>query len=354
MVIVKSKSKNITKQKQKQRQTVIVNIDTKKTRSKRQPRNAPKKPREDNNSIANPLHYPSVIHSVQQPFQNPMPTLATQAITDAVREAVRNITHDARKDQYLEQLQHSNDLERKPEVKVKAEVKAEAKAEAKAEQESLQEEKLPLQTLIEIPAVAPIGQQQEAPISNVPIIPILAEQAPRVPTPLEKPIENENKVMVYTGKQRESEDNSSRPYLKPVNLKPLNIPSPFSGTGNVFNSPFVKLEHKSLRDKMLAAAEERLRKENQQLAVISQPSPPPEPEAEPAPVPKQRKKKRTVPQQLAEYDKETVMRIAKDNGLQLSTKERTQNKQLLVENLSNRLNPKTVDWKAYPKLKSKK
>jgi hypothetical protein len=158
MVLVKSKSKSITKQKQKQRQTVIVNIDTKKTRSKRQPRKSPKKPKEGNSDIAtNPLYYPSVIHAVQQP---PPYTMQPQEIKDAIREAVRNITHTASKDQYLEQLQHTNDLERQP--KTKAETQPEANVET------------PIQP--ELQPQMP-GLQQPAPIANVNPISILAEQS---------------------------------------------------------------------------------------------------------------------------------------------------------------------------------
>ena len=342
MVLTQSKSKSISKQKQKQRQTVIVNIDTKKTRSKRQPRQAPRKPKEGkNDNISNPLYYPSVIHAVQQP---PPHTMQPQAIKDAISEAVRNITHASSKDQYVEQLQHSNDLERKQEVK------AEHK-EAKVEQETLQAEALPLQTVIDLPVP---DLQQPVPIANVEAIPIVAEQAPRQPTPLEKPIENENQIVQYTGKARETgkAPESVRPYLKPINLQ--NIPpfNPFQGTGNPLNNPFVELEKKTLREKMLQAAEERMKN---QLAVIPEPPQPfgPELPPEPEPQPKQRKPKITIPQRLSEYNKETILKISKDSGLQLSQAERSQSKQLLIENVSNRLNPKLINWDSYPKLKRK-
>lgn len=329
MVLTQSKNKSVTKQKQKQRQTVIVNIDTKKTRSKRQPRQAPRKPKEGkNDNVSNPLYYPSVIHAVQQP---PPHTMQPQAIKDAISEAVRNITHASSKDQYVEQLQHTNDLERKQESKSKH-------AEAKVEQEALQEEALPLQEVIDLPVP---DLQQPAPIANVEPTPIVAEQAPRQPTPLEKPIENENQIVQYTGKAQATgkAPESVRPYLKPINLQ--NIPqfTPFQGTGNPLNSPFVELENKTLREKMLQAAEERMKN---QLAVI------PEPSTQQSQLPNQENAKR-----LKQYDKATILRISKDSGLQLSKKERNLNKQLLVENIANRLDPTIIAWNFYPKLKRK-
>ena len=108
-------------------QTVMVNINTEKTQSKRQPRKTPIKPKVSNSDIAtNPLYYPSVIHSIQQSPQYTMQP-NPQEVKDAIREAIKNITHAASKDQYLEQLQHTNDLERQP--KTKAETQPEANVE---------------------------------------------------------------------------------------------------------------------------------------------------------------------------------------------------------------------------------
>jgi hypothetical protein len=348
MVLVKSKSKSITKQKQKQRQTVIVNIDTKKTRSKRQPRKSPKKPKEGNNDIAtNPLYYPSVIHAVQQPppyTMQPNP----QEIKDVIREAIRNITHASTKDQYLEQLQHTNDLERQP--KTKAENQPEANVEP------------PIQ-----PELQPVPDlQQSAPIATVNPVSILDEPAQRERTPIETPKKNESEIVQYVGKVREQVAND-RPYLQPINLKPPAVFNPFQGVGNVFNSPFVELDKKTKRENALKAAEERLNKQEksivsylklkeatdkfQQLGVIPEPLKPlPGWEDEPEP---QKKLNPETVQRLKEYKFETILQIAKDNNLVLSSAERKSNKQLLIENISNRLNPKTVAWGTYPKLKGK-
>ncbi len=122
-----------------------------------------------------------------------------QAIIDTVREAVKNIQHASAKDQYIEQLQHTNDLERRPEIK------AEKPTEELLVQPELQ------------PAV--LDLQPPAPIASVEPISILAEQATREPTPLEKPIDKEQQIIQYTGKEREPE-NTNRPYLKAINLKP--------------------------------------------------------------------------------------------------------------------------------------
>ena len=360
MVLVKSKSKSITKQKQKQRQTVIVNIDTKKTRSKRQPRKSPKKPKEGNSDIAtNPLYYPSVIHSIQQSPQYTMQP-NPQEIKDVIREAIRNITHAASKDQYLEQLQHTNDLERQP--KTKAENQPEANVEP------------PIQPELQQPVP---DLQQPAPIANIEPISIVAEPAPRERTPIETPKENESEIVQYVGKVKEQVAND-RPYLQPINLKPPAVFNPFQGVGNVFNSPFVELDKKTKRENALKAAEERLNKQEQsivsylklkeatdkfqQSGVIPEPPKPEEPEPlkplpgwedEPEPQKKQKKPKRNTAQRLSEYDKETILKIAKDSGLVLTTAERAQNKQLVLENIANRLKPKAVAWDSYPKLKGK-
>jgi hypothetical protein len=369
MVLVKSKSKSksVTKQKQKQRQTVIVNINTEKTRSKRQARKSPRKPKEGNNDIAtNPLYYPSVIHAVQQPPPYTMPTpLVRQEIKDAISDAVRNIQQASTKDQYLEQLQHTNDLERQS--KSKAENQPEANVET------------PIQ-----PELQPVGPeelvpdlQQSAPIANLEPISILAESAQRERTPIETPKENESEIVQYVGKAREKVA-SDRPYLQPVNLKPPAVFNPFQGVGNVFNSPFVELDKKTKRENALKAAEERLNKQEQsivsylklkeatdkfqQSGVIPEPPKPEEPEPlkplpgwedEPEPQKKQKKPKRNTAQRLSEYDKETILKIAKDSGLVLTTAERAQNKQLVLENIANRLKPKAVAWDSYPKLKGK-
>ena len=348
MVLVKSKSKSITKQKQKQRQTVIVNINTDKTKSKRQPRKSPKKPSSgagNSDTLTNPLYYPSVIHSIQQSPQYTMQP-NPQEVKDAIREAIKNITHAASKDQYLEQLQHTN-------------------------------VETPIQPELQQPPVADL--QQPAPIANVNPISILAEPAQRVPTPIETPKENESEIVQYVGKTREQVAND-RPYLKPINLKKETFGfkssdnKPFEGVGNIFNSPFVELEKQTLKDKILQAAEERLRlsKQKEQLVVFGpeppkpeEPTPVPEPlkplpgwedEPEPQPEPqkKQKNPKRTTTQRLSEYDKESILKISKDSGLVLTTAERAQNKQLVIENISNRLNPKTVMWDSYSKLKGKK
>lgn len=366
MVLVKSKSKSITKQKQKQRQTVIVNINSDKTRSKRQPRKSPRKPKEGNSDIAtNPLYYPSFIHAVQQPPQYAMQP-NPQEVKDAIREAIRNITHAASKDQYLEQLQHTNDLQRQP--KSKAENQPDANVET------------PIQSELQLQMP---DLQQPAPIANVDPISILAEPAQRVQTPIETPKENKSEIVQYVGKVREPREkvasDNSRPYLQPINLKPPEVFNPFEGVGNIFNSPFAKLDQKTKRENALKAAQERLNKQEesivsylklkeatdkfQQLGVIPEPPKPEEPASAPEPLKPlpgwedepepQKKSKLGTSQRLSEYKFETILQIAKDNGIVLSTPERKSNKQLLVENVSNRLNPKAVLWDSYPKLKNK-
>ena len=296
MVLVKSKSKSITKQKQKQRQTVIVNIDTKKTRSKRQPRQSPRKPKAGNSEIAtNPLYYPSVIHAVQQPSPY---TMHPQEIKDAIREAVRNITHASTKDQYIEQLQHTN---------------------------------------VETPKQPVVPDlQQPAPIANVETISIVAEPAERERTPIETPKENQNQLVQYVGKAREKvASDNSRPYLQPINLKPQEVYNPFEGVGNIFNSPFAKLDQKTKRENALKAAEERLRKQNEQLVITQEPE--------------QRPEAPQVINRLSEYSKANILKISKEAGVMLSTDERKQPLQNLLYNVSRRINPNDVNWDSYPK-----
>ena len=354
MVLVKSKSKSITKQKQKQRQTVIVNIDTKKTRSKRQARKSPRKPKEGNNDIAtNPLYYPSVIHAVQQP---PPYTMQPQEIKDAIREAIRNITHASTKDQYLEQLQHTNDLERQP--KTKAENQPEANVEP------------PIQSELELPVP---DLQQSAPIATVNPVSILDEPAQRERTPLETPKKNESEIVQYVGKVREQVAND-RPYLQPINLKPPAVFNPFQGVGNVFNSPFVELDKKTKRENALKAAEERLNKQEksivsylklkeatdkfQQLGVIPEPPKPEEPATAPEPLKPlpgwedkpepQKKSKKTIPQRLSEYSKSEIIQILTDYNL-FDEADRRRHKQTLIEKYSNSLVGKHVKWNNYTK-----
>jgi hypothetical protein len=210
-------------------------------------------------------------------------------------------------------------------------------------------------------------------------ISILAESAQRVPTPIETPKENENQLVQYVGKVREREaSDNSRPYLQPVNVKSP-VAKPFEGLGNILRAAAeLKQQNQmeeTIREKMLKAAEERQRIQKAQLVIIPEPPEPEEPapvqaplkplpgwEDEPEPLlpqppPPPKGKKKSKPgtaQRLSEYDKETILKISKDSGVVLSATERAQNKQLLIENVSNRLNPKAVLWDSYSKLKGKK
>jgi hypothetical protein len=272
-----------------------------------------------------------------------------QEVKDAIREAIRNITHASTKDQYLEQLQHTNDLERQP--KTKAGNQPEANVET------------PIQP--ELQPQMP-GLQQPAPIANVNPISILVEPAQREPTPIETPKQNESEIVQYVGKTREQVAND-RPYLQPINFKKETFgfkssdTKPFEGVGNIFNSPFVKLEKQTLKDKILQAAEERQRlsKQNEQLVVLGPEPPPPEPaptplkplpgwEDEPQPPPPKEKKKHGIAQRLAEYDNPEIVRILTDYKL-FDIADKGKHRQTLIYKYSNLLEGKRVKWKNYKK-----
>ena len=91
----------------------------------------------------------------------------------------------------------------------------------------------------------------------------------------------------------------------------------------------------TIREKMLKAAEERQRIQKAQLVIIPEPPEPEEPaslpeplkplpgwEDEPEPQKKQKKPKKNTSQRLSDYDKLTILKIAKDSGLVLSKVER--------------------------------
>ncbi len=136
---------------------------------------------------------------------------------------------------------------------------------------------------------------------------------------------------VYAG---QSPGYNSRPYLQPINLKPPEVYNPFEGVGNIFNSPFAKLDQKTKRENALKAAEERMRKQ-EQLVVI--------------PEPEQRPEAPQVINRLSEYSKANILKISTAAGVVLTTDERKQSLQNLLYNVSRRINPNDVNWDLYPK-----
>ena len=63
--------------------------------------------------------------------------------------------------------------------------------------------------------------------------------------------------------------------------------------------------------------------------------------------------KKAIIKILYVYTVSSILKIASDNNLSLSKAERNYGKQLLIENISSRLNPNAVLWDSYAKLKGK-
>ena len=107
---------------------------------------------------------------------------------------------------------------------------------------------------------------------------------------------------------------------------------------------------------MLEAAEERLRYQNQQITVISQPPPaqppPPPPQAqepEPEPQARQRQLRRTPTQHLADYSTSEIKRILTDYQV-FDTADAASQKQTLIYKYANSLVGKRVRWNNYTKI----
>ena len=364
MVDKKSIKKKSVLQKQKQKQSVVVNINTHKPKA--QPRPRKRKPIDSETLLEKQqkqLIYPSVIHT--QP--------------ENIFDKVMSIQRQTQIDNALEQLtktERNNLLE-----KAKKESPLDTQIKPKIVEISSRTLPSTISTPISVsgsftnvPLTAPLAPA--TPATTTLLTPINTTQSPITtvpePTPinttvqrditvLETPAVPESAIVAYVGNKTPSQNTAqqaaeSRPYLTAVNI-PSSYSSPFSGSGQKLDTTLTNLNKKYISRQMLAEITQKRIDDAQRQAEIDQLnepniggiilSPPKIKLPSPESLQPKRKKQKEIANRLKEYSRDSLLQIAKDNGI---SQKKGENKQNLLERLYQ-LDPTKILWNNYEKLK---
>ena len=213
------------------------------------------------------------------------------------------------------------------------------------------------------PLISPINTTQ-SPITTIPQPTPINTTVQRDMTVLETPAVPESAIVAYVGNKTPSQNTAqqapaaeNRPYLTAVNL-PSSYSSPFSGLGQKLDTTLTDLNNSSkkyISRQMLADIAQKRIDDAQKKAEIDQLNEPYEgaiilspPKIKlPKPSPPKGKKPEEIANLLSQYTRNSLLQIAKDNGISQKNSETKQN---LLERLYQ-LDPTKILWNNYEKLK---
>jgi len=367
MVDKKSIKKKSVLQKQKQKQSVVVNINTHKPKSQSRPRK--RKPVEKDSETTlekqqKQLIYPSVIHAHPENIFDKVMSIQRQTQID---NALEQLTKTERNN-LLEKAKKESSLEVKPKI---VEISSRKLSEPSILGSSNLTSSTPISvsgSFTNIPSTVPIV----APATTTPLItPINTTQSPITtipqPTPinttvqrditaLETPAVPESAIVAYVGNKTPSQNTAqqapaaeSRPYLTAVNI-PSSYSSPFSGLGQKLDTTLTDLNNSSkkyISRQMLADIAQKRIDDAQRQAEIDQLNEPYKGAIILSPPKIKQTKQEEIANHLSQYSRNSLLQIAKDNGIPQKNSETKQN---LIERMYN-LDPTKIIWSKYKKLK---
>ena len=203
------------------------------------------------------------------------------------------------------------------------------------------------------PLITPINTTQ-SPITTIPEPTPINTTVQRDITVLETPAVPESAIVEYVGNKTPSQNTAqqaptaeSRPYLTAVNI-PSSYSNPFSGLGQKLDTTLTDLNNSSkkyISRQMIADITQKRIDEAQKKAEIAQLNEP----YKGAIIlsPPKGKKPEEIANLLKEYTRNSLLQIAKDNGVAQKNSETKQN---LLERLYQ-LDPTKILWNNYEKLK---
>ena len=375
MVDKKSIKKKSVLQKQKQKQSVVVNINTHKPKSQSRPRK--RKPAEKDSETTlekqqQQIIYPSVIHAQPENIFDKVMSIQRQTQIDNALEQLSK----TERNNLLEKAKKESSLEVKPKI---VEISSRKLSEPSILGSSNFTSFTPISvsgSFTNIPSTVPIV----APATTTPLItPINTTQSPITtipePTPinttvqrditvLETPAVPESAIVAYVGNKTPSQNTAqqapaaeSRPYLTAVNI-PSSYSNPFSGLGQKLDTTLTDLNNSSkkyISRQMLADIAQKRIDDAQKKAEIAQLNEPykgaiilsPPKIKLPKPSPPKGKKPEEIANLLSQYTRNSLLQIAKDNGISQKNSETKQN---LLERLYQ-LDPTKILLNNYEKLK---